>query len=99
VTTGQARGIAAMTAWKLAHPLRYRELLGEAVRYSWRTNPKRREHLARVRVWGTAARRRDIDWMRIDSLRAMGLSWRRIRVIVGIPHSTLIQANKRRRRP
>lgn len=84
------KGVAAMQEWMRRHPERWRELNREAVEYSWRTNPRRREHLAAVRVRGTAAMKRDIPWQTVAELRKQGLSWRRIRAVTGIPHSTLI---------
>jgi hypothetical protein len=83
-------GLNAMREWRRLHPERWLMLMREGVRHSWQTNPERRAHLARVRRIGTANSKRQIDWDRIRELRAAGLSWRRIKAVTGIPHSTLI---------
>lgn len=84
-------GLDAMRRWRAAHPQRWRELMREGVQYSWENNPRRRAHLATVRVRGTAAIKRDVPWQLVAELRRSGLSWRRVSAVVGVPHPTLVR--------
>lgn len=91
-------GLAAMHRWRAEHPERYREIIRETARYEWATNPARRAHLAAARLKARAVNLRVVDWGAVATLRAQGLSWRRVRAVTGHPHSTLIGRNKREHR-
>lgn len=82
-----------MVEYAQSHPQRLRELKREGIRWMWQTQPdacKARINAAgKVRLDRLATERKALDWQRVRSLRAAGLSWARVAFVLGMSKTTL----------